>query len=245
MRMSSAIDAQHLKDVLRHYANADDALGAQRFFKSAKGQYAEGDIFIGIRKPQLRLACKQFKNLALVEVQKLLDSPIHEHRAAGLIILTLQYPNTTEQQKHSIYEFYLANAYKGRINNWDLVDDSAQYIVGEYLLNRPRKILFELAQSTSLWQRRIAVVSNFAFIKRGDPTTALELAEVLRVDEHDLIQKAVGWLLREVGKRCDQSDLLNFLDKYADEMPRTMLRYSLEHLSSEQKLYYMNLKPGN
>ena len=231
--------AKELQQALEAYATAVDAT---RFFKIGKGQYAEGDIFIGVSKPHLRMVCKQFQELSLQEVQKLLDSPIHEHRSAGLTILTMQYPKVTEQQKRSIYDFYLKNVYKGRINNWDLVDASAEYIIGEYLLNRPKKILFELAHSKNIWERRVAILSSFAFIKKRNPKPTLELAEILLHDEHDLIQKAVGWLLREVGKRCNQADLINFLDKHAHEMPRTMLRYSIEHLSNEQKAHYMHLK---
>jgi 3-methyladenine DNA glycosylase AlkD len=237
--------AEEVELALQNHASETDAIFLQRFFKTGKGQYGEGDVFIGIRMPQLRLVCRQFSALPLKEVQKLLNSPVHEHRLAALVILTLQYARGTEQQKHSIYDLYLVNVRKSRINNWDLVDASAGYIVGEYLLNRPRKVLFELAASDNVWQRRVAMLSSFAFIKRGDPTTSLKLAEVLLHDEHDLIQKAVGWLLREVGKRCGRAYLLSFLDQHAHEMPRTMLRYSLEHLTPEQKTYYMNLKSGN
>jgi len=239
------MNAKQTKDALQQYAKPEDAIFLQRFFKTGKGQYGEGDVFIGVRVPQLRLVCRQFRDLPLKEVQKLLDSSVHEYRLAGLIILKLQYARGSEQQKHSIYDLYLKNVYKSRINNWDLVDASAEYIIGEHLLHRPRKVLFKLAKSDNLWQRRAAMLSSFAFIKRGDPSTSLELAEVLLHDKHDLIQKAVGWLLREVGKRCDRAILTNFLDQHAHEMPRTMLRYSLEHLSPEQKMHYMKLKSGN
>jgi 3-methyladenine DNA glycosylase AlkD len=234
--------AVEVKQALQKQASEKDAVFLQRFFKTGKGQYGEGDTFIGIRMPQLRIVCRQFQDLSLKEVQKLLDDDVHECRMAGLIILTLQYPKASEQQKYSIYGLYLKNVYRGRINNWDLVDASAEYIIGEYLLDRPKKILFELDQSDNMWQRRISILSSFAFIKKGNPALTLELAEVLLHDQQDLIQKAVGWLLREVGKRCDRNLLITFLDQYAHEMPRTMLRYSLEHLSSEQKTHYMRLK---
>jgi len=236
------LDAKALQAALQEYADAEDAIFLQRFFKTAEGQYGAGDVFIGVRVPQLRDIAKRFQYLPFNDIQKLLGSKVHEYRLVGLIILTLQYAQASEQQKQLVYEFYLANVYKGRINNWDLVDVTSPLILGEYLLNRPRDLLFKLAQSDNLWQRRVAIVSSFAFIKRGDSSTTVALAEILLHDEHDLIQKAVGWMLREVGKRCDRQSLINFLDQHAHEMPRTMLRYSLEHLPSEQRAKYMQQK---
>ena len=227
---------------IRAYVDKDDALFLQRFFKTGVGQYGEGDFFIGIRVPKIRLVCKQFQNLMLDEIQKLLDSKIHEYRLAALIIMNTQYSKGNEVYKRLLYELYLKNVYEERINNWDLVDISAHHIIGEYLQSRPRSILFNLAKNENLWQRRVSIVSSFAFIKSGDASTSLELAEVLLHDKEDLIHKAVGWMLREAGKRCSEEILLEFLDKHAFEMPRTMLRYSLEHLSVEQKQYYMKQK---
>ena len=239
------MNAQDLELSLKKYADEKDALFLQRFFKTGKGQYGEGDIFIGVRMPQLRLVCKQFSDLQLREVQKLLNSKVHEHRMAALIILRLQYRLSSEQKKDSIYNLYLKNVYRGRINNWDLVDASAPYIVGDHLMNRSRTILFELAKNNDIWQRRVAVLGSFAFINEGDSTTTIELAEQLLQDRHDLIQKAVGWSLREVGKRSDRAILIHFLDQHAHEMPRTMLRYSLEHLDAKQRAYYMSLKSSS
>ena len=236
------MNAQQVKDTLKIHASARDAKFLQRFFKTAEGEYGEGDVFIGVRVPPIRVVCRRYQDLPLPEVQELLDSEIHEHRMAGLIILTLQYPKASEQQRRAIYDLYLLNVYKGRVNNWDLVDVTTEYIIGEHLIDQSRDILFELATSGDLWQRRVAILSSFAFIKKGDPSTTLQLAEVLLHDQEDLIQKATGWLLREVGKRCDRQLLINFLDQHAHEMPRTMLRYSLEHLSSEQRQHYMQLK---
>lgn len=227
---------------MQQHASAADAVFLQRFFKTGEGQYGAGDVFIGVRVPKIRLVAKQYKDLPPTEIQKLLDSKVHEHRLAALIILTLQYPKASAVQKQAIYMLYLNNVYLGQINNWDLVDISAPQIVGEYLQNRPRDILFELAKSDDLWQRRVAILSSFTFIKAGQPDTCLELAEILLHDSHDLIQKAVGWMLREIGKRNGRRILLNFLDRHAHEMPRTMLRYSIEHLSPAQRAKYMQQK---
>ncbi len=236
------MSADDVKVALEEYANVDDAVFLQRFFKTSKGQYGEGDIFIGVRVPKTRLVCKTFKSLPVSEIQILLDSPVHEHRLAGLIIMTLQYPGASESGKKQLYDLYVANVYKGRINNWDLVDASAERIIGPYLTGKPKDILFELARSDDIWQRRVAILSTFAYIKRGEPGVTLELAEVLLHDTHDLIQKAVGWMLREVGKRVEESILTDFLDKHAAVMPRTMLRYAIERLNVDQRTYYMQLK---
>jgi 3-methyladenine DNA glycosylase AlkD len=234
--------AQDVTAALQIHASVRDAEFLQRFFKTGAGEYGEGDIFIGVRVPPIRIICKRFTELSLEETQKLLDSSVHEHRLAALIILTIQYPKATEPDRQKIYDFYLKNTYAGRINNWDLVDVSADLIIGEHLLNRPRTILFELASSENMWQKRVAILSSFRFIKAGDPTTTLELAKVLLQDPHDLIQKAVGWMLREVGKRGDQAMLTGFLDQHAAVMPRTMLRYSLERLPPQLRNNYMRLK---
>jgi 3-methyladenine DNA glycosylase AlkD len=227
---------------MEQHASAADAVFLQRFFKTGEGQYGAGDVFVGVRVPKIRLVVKQFRDLPATEIQKLLNSKVHEHRLAALIILTQQYPKASTTQKQAIYELYLKNVYLGRINSWDLVDISAPQIVGEYLQNRPRDILFELAKSDTLWQRRVAILSSFAFIKAGEPEICLELAELLLHDNHDLIQKAVGWMLREIGKRNSRQILLNFLNRHAQEMPRTMLRYSIEHLSPALRVKYMQQK---
>jgi 3-methyladenine DNA glycosylase AlkD len=231
--------AEDLKAALNTYAKTDDAVTLGRFFKTGEGQYSAGDIFIGVRVPDTRKVCKDFAVLPLGEITKLLASPIHEHRLAAVILLGNQFKKANAKQQEEIYDVYLAAVYAGQINNWDIVDTSAEFIVGEYLVEKPRGLLFELAASPNLWQRRVAVLSSFAFIKKGDASTTLKLAGLLLHDEQDLIQKAVGWMLREIGKRCDQLQLLKFLDTYAAEMPRTMLRYSIEHLTPAQKKMYM------
>lgn len=184
--------------------------------------------------------CKQFNDLPLAEIQKLLDSPTHEHRLAAVIVLVNAYKRADQTGRREIYDFYMTNVRHGTINNWDIVDSSAGYIAGDYLFDKPRDVLFELAASSYLWQRRVSIISTQGFINRGDPTATLELAEVLLNDRHDLIHKAVGWMLREVGKRIDRNILLNFLDDHAYEMPRTMLRYAIEHLPEQQRRHYMN-----
>src|ERR1039458_9086496 len=156
--------ATEVKTALQQHASAADAVFLQRFFKTGEGQYGAGDVFIGVRVPKTRLVAKQFKDLSPTEIQKLLDSKVHEHRLAALIILTVQYPKARAAQKQAIYELYLKNVYQGRINNWDLVDISAPQIVGEHLQNRPRDILFDLAKSDDLWRRRVAILSSFTFI---------------------------------------------------------------------------------
>jgi 3-methyladenine DNA glycosylase AlkD len=237
MKASDVIEA------LKAKGNSADAVFLQRFFKTAEGQYGAGDVFIGVRVPQTRSVCRTFKDLSLAEIQKLLDSDIHECRLAAVLLLVGQFGRANDMGKREIYDMYLRNVHAGRINNWDIVDASAEFIVGEYLKDKPRDILFELAQSKSVWERRVAVLATFQFIKRGDADTTLQIAELLLHDTHDLIQKAVGWMLREVGKRIDVEILTGFLDKHATEMPRTMLRYAIERLSPTIKQAYMAKAP--
>jgi 3-methyladenine DNA glycosylase AlkD len=163
---------------------------------------------------------------------------VHEHRFVGLLILVARYP----KQPQEVSDFYLAAVRRGRVNNWDLVDCSAEFILGEYLYERPRDILFELAASDSIWERRVAMLSTFAFIKHGDASTALKLATLLAPDRQDLIQKAVGWMLREVGKRVDPALLISYLDEHAAGLSRTSLSYATEHLTPEQRIHYRSLR---
>lgn len=233
--------AEDVKQELSKYASTYEAEFLQKFFKTGPGQYGEGDIFIGIRVPKTRLVCKQFQSLGLKEVQKLLNSKIHEHRLAGLIILTHQFSKADADKQKLIYELYLRNVYLGRINNWDLVDLSADKILGKHLIDKPKDILYELARSDKLWEKRVAMISTFQFIKSGEPAVALDIAQILLHDKHDLIQKAVGWMLREIGKRCDPAILTEFLDMHAHNMPRTALRYSIERFNPDLRMHYMNL----
>ncbi len=239
---AKSLKANNLIKELNQAGDPADAIFLQRFFKTGKGQYGEGDVFIGVRIPAIRSIAKAYNDLSFTEIQKLLSSNVHEERFAALVILTSRYLKASAKEQSAIYDFYLGNLYKGRINNWDLIDVSTEYIIGAYLLDKPSDILFELAKSSSIWQRRAAIVSTFAFIKRGDPKLTIKISEQLLKDPESLIQKATGWMLREVGKRCDRQVLLSFLDKHAHEMPRTMLRYSIEHLSPQQRKHYMNKK---
>ena len=209
------------------------------FFKTGKGQYGEGDIFWGITVPKQRIVAKEFFNMSLVQVGELLKSPVHEHRLTGLLILTYKYKKLKEEKdKKKIFDFYIKNI--KYINNWDLVDVTSPRIVGEYLIDKDRDILYKLANSKKLWEKRIAIVSTFSFIKQNDFKDSIKIAEILLKDRHDLIHKAVGWTLREVGKKSENT-LHDFIKKHIKDMPRTTLRYSIERLPIEFKKHYMNL----
>lgn len=207
-----------------------------RFFKTGPGQYGAGDIFIGIRVPTLRQVSREYWAMPLAEIEMLLQSPIHEERHLALMILVLQVEKCDARQRRAAFDFYLRNTKS--INNWDLVDCSAPQIVGGFLMNQPRPQLGELAKSKSLWERRIAIVSTLHFIRQGDLGDTLSISETLLHDTEDLIHKASGWMLREVGKR-DQSVLEAFLDQHAATMPRTMLRYAIERLSPDLRRQYL------
>lgn len=234
------MNASKAKQELKRYANSKKANFLKGFFKTGKGQYAEGDKLIGVVVPDTRKVAKLFNDLPLNEIQVLLKSRIHEERLLALIILVDKFKLAAAADKKKIYNFYLKNT--AYINNWDLVDLSAHYIAGAYLHGKQKKILYKLAKSKHLWERRIAIVSTFEFIKQDEYQDILKIAELLLKDEQDLIHKAVGWMLREVGKRIDRSVLLKFLDKHAGEMPRTMLRYSIEHLSPKMRKHYLSLR---
>jgi 3-methyladenine DNA glycosylase AlkD len=219
-------------------ANEEKAAGLRGFFKTGPGQYGEGDQFLGLTVPTSRRLAKPFSDLPLDQVTVLLDSGIHEHRFAALLILLAQ----SKKRPAETADFYLAAVRRGRVNNWDLVDCSAEFILGEYLFDRPRGVLFDLAASDSVWDRRVGILSTFAFIKHGDASTTLEISELLLADTHDLIRKAVGWMLREVGKRVDPALLIRFLDEHAAAMSRVTLSYASEHLTPEQRTHYRALR---
>ena len=232
--------AKDLETELDGLADPKAAEHAARFFKTGEGQYGEGDKFLGLRVPVIRTVCKKYKALPLNEIEKLLESPIHEHRLASLIIMTEQAKKKAgEALKKQLYDLYLRRT--DRINNWDLVDVSCPAVIGGYLLDKNRAPLYRLARSKNLWEKRIAMVSTLAFIRAGQLDDAFALAKVLLPDQHDLIHKAVGWMLRCAGD-VDKPALLKFLDAHAHEMRRTALRYSLEHLTPEQKQHYMQMK---
>ncbi|WP_067700116.1 DNA alkylation repair protein [Nocardia jejuensis] len=229
---------------LAKVADPSDAVHLQRFFKTGPGEYGEGDVFIGVRVPKTRQVVKQFAALPLPEIDALLDSPVHEHRLAGLVILNGAMAKASRARaadvgaQERIVELYLAAVERGRVNNWDLVDASAEFVLGPWLLERPRELVYELSRRESLWERRVALLSTFAFIKAGDTATTLDLCERLLPDRRDLIQKAVGWMLREVGKRVEEAQLIAFLDAHAARMGRTALSYATERLTPEQRIHY-------
>lgn len=218
---------------LHDYADENVAKQTKKFFKTGVGEYSEGDIFLGIKVPVLRKLSKKYRDLSLNEVLVLLKSKYHESRMLALFILTFHFENGSKQ---TIYELYLKHTHY--INNWDLVDNSAHKILGAYLLDKNRDILYELVKSSYLWERRIAVVATLWFIKNLQLSDTLQLAEMLLEDKEDLIHKAVGWTLREVGKQ-DKQVLINFLKKHHKVMPRVMLRYSLEKFSKDERTKYM------
>jgi 3-methyladenine DNA glycosylase AlkD len=226
--MSSLIQ---LKKELKKLADPRQAEILQGFFKTGKGKYGEGDIFLGIKVPEQRKVADKFEDLSLEDLEKLLDSKIHEHRMSALFILIKQYEKADEEYKKEIFNFYLKNT--KNINNWDLVE-----IVGDYLLNKPRSILYKLAKLNNLWERRIAIISTWIFIRNNEFDDTLKIAKILLNDKHDLIHKAVGWMLREVGKR-DQKVEEEFLKKYYLKMPRTMLRYAIERFSEKKRKFYL------
>ncbi|WP_040774172.1 DNA alkylation repair protein [Nocardia pneumoniae] len=239
-----AVSAADVQAALRAIADPADAVHLQRFFKTGPGEYGEGDVFIGVRVPASRGVAKRFSGLALDEIDRLLDSAVHEDRFAALVILNARFaaaskPRTFDDAaRAAMVELYLAAVRRGRVNNWDLVDVSAENIVGPWLLDKPRDLLFHLAQADSLWERRVALLSTFAFIKAGDASTTFALSELLLDDRRDLIQKALGWMLREIGKRIDRALLTGFLDQHATAMGRTALSYATEHLPPELRADY-------
>jgi 3-methyladenine DNA glycosylase AlkD len=230
------LTAAALQAELRRIATPEVAKVSAWFFKTGAGEYGEGDQFIGVKVPAVRLAAKAFREMPLAEVARLLDSPVHEDRLAALVLLVTQFERGDEAKQKQVYELYLAST--SRINNWDLVDVSAPQIVGGYLEQRNRKVLWKLAKSKSLWERRIAILATFHFIRQRDFGDTLAIAELLLTDKHDLIHKAVGWMLRELGKR-DEAALEEFLKQFSRQMPRTVLRYSIERMSEDKRRFYM------
>lgn len=234
---------KELRTALQESASPVKAEQCQRYFKTGPGQYGEGDLFLGLTVPQLHALSKEGITLSFEELQSLLDSKWHEERALSLMILVLQAEKQLKKDPQAArpwVDFYLKNT--ARINNWDLVDGSAHYLLGAYLLKtgKSRDLLYTLAASKNLWERRIAVVSAFAFIRVGDFKDIFKLCEFLMKDSHDLMHKAMGWMLREVGKR-DQTALEGFLRDYATQMPRTMLRYAIERFPEPLRKSYLSL----
>lgn len=231
--------ANQVKQAINKLKNPDKAKILSGFFKTGKGQYGEGDKFLGLTVPQQRTIAKQFTDLSLSEIKILLASPYHEHRLTGALILVEQYKASDDKLQKQIFDFYLNHS--SAFNNWDLVDLTADNIVGNYLLKQnkqARKLLYNLAKSDNLWSKRIAIVSTYSFIKTGQFTDIFKLAKMLLADKHDLIHKAVGWMLREAGKQ-DKVALAKFLDQYFEQMPRTMLRYAIEKFPEATRQAYL------
>ena len=225
-----------LQKRVRQLGNHETARHHQRFFKTGKGEYGEGDRFLGIRVPVLRKMASEQQDMPLDTASRLLTSEYHEERQLSLLIMVSLFNTGTQKEKHAVYKVYLENT--RFINNWDLVDCSAQHIVGAYLLTRKRNPIYRLARSKMLWERRIAIMATFYFIKRNDFDDTLNIAERLLHDPEDLIHKAVGWMLREIGNR-NQAIEERFLKTHYQEMPRTMLRYAIEKFEEKKRKAYL------
>ncbi len=228
--------AKAIRKRLKTLGSKEIATSSRRFFKTGPGEYGEGDIFIGVRVPVLRKLIKDYLDLPIKEIKLLLQSAIHEERLFALLLLVRISSKADEAANKSIYELYLkSTAY---INNWDLVDTSAEHIVGGYLKDKSRAPLYRLAKSTDLWERRMAIMATFHFIKHHDFSETLQIAKILLIDRHDLIHKAVGWMLREIGNRNLAAEE-NFLQKHYEKMPRTMLRYAIEKFPEAKRQRYL------
>ncbi len=230
------MDARKARIALHTFANPRKAEFLKGFFKTAPGEYGHGDIFLGVMVPQTRQVARQFSTLPLAEIQKLLRSKIHEERLLALMIVVEQYAKADEAGRERVYTFYLRNLHC--VNNWDLVDCSAHLVVGPHLENGDRRLLYKLARSKRLWDRRVAVLSTMHYIRQNDFEDILKLAALLLKDKEDLMHKAVGWMLREVGKR-DPAVLEKFLKTHCRAMPRTMLRYAIERFPKAKRKFYM------
>jgi len=228
---------KQLQKELKSIANPQKAKLLQGFFKTGKGEYGEGDVFLGITVPQSRKIAKKYYSLGMKQLEELIESKIHEERLIALLILVRKFSEGSDPVKKKIYDFYLKNT--KHINNWDLVDLSAPNIIGMHLLDKDRKILYDLAKSKNIWERRIAVLATFQFIKNNQFDDSLKIAEMLLADKHDLIHKAVGWMLREIGKRNLKAEI-KFLNNHYKKMPRTMLRYAIERLPEDLRRHYLS-----
>lgn len=225
-----------LREKLHRLADSEKAEGLQRFFKTGKGEYAEGDRFIGVRVPEIRKLVKAHPDTSLKDIQSLLHAAIHEERLLALLLMVQQYQRGDSALRQTLYKLYLSST--AFINNWDLVDASAEHIVGAWLDTRSRQPLYKLARSQSLWERRIAIMATFHFIKQGEFDETLIIAELLLNDQHDLIHKAVGWMLREIGKRNQEVEE-GFIKRHYHAMPRTMLRYAIERFPEKRRQAYL------
>jgi len=238
---SIAMNAKQFVERLKALQSAEELKKIQRYFKSGEGQYGEGDQFMGVKMGQLFALAKEFNGMPVSEIEKLLESPIHEVRAGAISIMDKESRSKkiTESRRKEFYELYIRR--HDRINNWDLVDLGCLYMTGSYLFDKSHAVLYKLARSKNIWERRTAILSTCYFIRQRDLTDTFKIAEILVNDKEDLIHKATGWMLRFAGDK-DPQKLLGFLDKYAATMPRTLLRYSIEKLTQKQKEHYMSMK---
>jgi 3-methyladenine DNA glycosylase AlkD len=240
--MSSDLTAARFIKKLNTYRSADELKKIQRYLKTGAGEYGEGDVFIGVRMGQVFVLAKEFIDLPPAEIEKLMESPIHEVRAGAMSIMDKQArrKQTPATRRKELYDLYLHD----RINNWDLVDLAAAYVIGGYLFDKPRTPLTKLAHSKNLWERRTAIVATAYFIRQGEVSDTFRLAKLLVNDREDLVHKGTGWMLRFAGE-IDRPQLLSFLDQHAATMPRTLLRYSIEKLDKAQRTHYLGLKQAH
>ena len=236
--MNSQKSASVVRD-LKSYSNPQKAALAARFFKTAEGQYGHGDVLIGVTTPELRMVASKYRDLPLAELQALISSKLHECRSTALCILVSQAERADPAEFKKIVEFYRSNF--RYVNNWDLVDASARAILGTYLLDKSRKELYKLAVSHNMWERRISIIATYAFIRENDFDDTFKISEMLLNDPEDLMHKAVGWMLREVGKRSPLV-LKKFLSEHSHEMPRTALRYAIEKFPEPERKKYLRVK---
>jgi hypothetical protein len=236
----TGVSAKRFVERLEAHRSPEELKKIRRYFKTGEGQYGAGDVFMGVRMGQVFGLAKEFIDMPPGEIEKLLESPIHEVRAGALSIMGKQASRkkTPESRKKELFDLYMRR--HDRVNNWDLVDLGALYLVGVYLFDKPRGILYKLARSKNLWERRTAIVSTAYFIRQGDLEDTFKIAKILLNDKEDLIHKATGWMLRAAGAN-DRKKLLSFLDQHAARMPRTLLRYAIEHLDKKQRAHYMSM----
>ncbi len=239
--MPTAITAKQFVERLRAHRSPDELKKIQRYFKPGKGQHGEVDQFMGVRMGQVFALAKEFIEMPPSEIEKLLESKIHEVRAGGCSIMDKQARSkkTPDERRKELYDLYMRR--HDRINNWDLVDLCSIYVVGGYLFDKPRRVLYKLARSKITWERRTSIVSTAYFIRKGEVDDAFRIAEMLLNDKEDLVHKGTGWMLRFAGDK-DRQRLLSFLDKHAATMPRVALRYTIEHLDRKQRDHYLSMK---
>lgn len=235
------VDARQFIKKLGALRSPEEARKYLRYFKTGKGQPGEGDVFMGVRMGQVFALAKEFIAMPLEEIETLLENDFHEARVGGVSIMDFQARNkkTSEARRRELYDLYLRR--HDRINNWDLVDRAAPFVVGGYLFDKPRKILYKLARSKNIWERRTAIVSTGYFIRQGETDDAFEIAKILLADDQDLIHKATGWMLRSAGQN-NRQQLTSFLDQHAAAMPRVTLRYAIEHFDKKQREHYLGMK---